>query len=164
MSEVRIRPARPDDAPILAEMANDLNEHVGIHDRPFTPERVRADGFGPDAAFTPIVAELDGVVVGYTFFELLYNTDFAGPSMWLHDIFVAPSARGRGVGRALMSAVAAETVRAGARSLDWGVHDANENAIEFYRGLGADTQMVRIMSVMGDRLRALASAEPTHRA
>jgi len=164
VSEVRIRAARPDDAAILAEMANDLNAHVGIHDRPFTPERVRADGFGPEAAFTPIVAELDGVLVGYAFFELLYNTDFAGPAMWLHDIFVAPSARDRGVGRALMSAVAAETVRAGAKSLDWGVHDENKAAIEFYRGLGAHTQMVRIMSVMGDRLHALASTDLTQRA
>jgi GNAT superfamily N-acetyltransferase len=93
-------------------MANDLNDHVGIHGRPFTPERICADAFGPQAAFTPLVAELDGAVVGYAFFSLGYNTDFAARSMWLHDLFVAPAARGRGVGYALMTAVAAETVRA----------------------------------------------------
>jgi GNAT superfamily N-acetyltransferase len=139
-------------------MANDLNDHVGIHGRPFTPERVRDDGFGPNAAFTPIVAELDGAVVGYAFFALGYNTDFAARNMWLHDIFVAPSARGRGVGRALMTAVAAETVRAGAVSLEWGVHDANTEAITFYRGLGARADLVRIMGVSGELLQALASA------
>jgi GNAT superfamily N-acetyltransferase len=160
VSAVRVRPARPAEAAILAEMANDLNDHVGIHGRPFTPERIRADGFGAQAAFTPLVAELDGAVVGYAFFSPGDNTDIAARSMWLHDIFVAPAARGRGVGYALMAAVAAETVRAGGMSLEWGVHAANAGALEFYRRLGAAGAAVSIMGVDGERLRALADAAP----
>ena len=53
MSAVRVRPAHLAEAAILAEMANDLNDHVGVHGRPFTPERILADGFGLQAAFTP---------------------------------------------------------------------------------------------------------------
>jgi GNAT superfamily N-acetyltransferase len=161
MSGVRVRPARLDDATLLAEMANDLNDHVGIHGRPFTPERVRADGFGPQAAFTPLVAELEGAIVGYAFFSPGYNTDVAGRAVWLHDIFVTPSARGRGVGYALMAAVAAETVRLGGKSLDWGVHTANVGALHFYQRLGASRAEVRVMGVDGDRLRALAGAAPS---
>jgi GNAT superfamily N-acetyltransferase len=153
---VRVRPARPDESAILADMANDLNEHVGIYGRPFTAERVRADGFGAQAAFTPLVAELDGAVVGYAFFTLGYNTDLAARAMWLHDIFVTPAARGKGVGHALMAAVAAETVRLGGRSLEWGVHTANTGALEFYRRLGATGGEAKIMGVGGERLRALA--------
>jgi len=153
---VRVRPARPDESALLAEMANDLNEHVGIFGRPFTAERVRADGFGPGAAFTPLVAELDGAVVGYVFFTLGYNTDIAARAMWLHDIFVTPAARGKGVGHALMRAVAAETVRLGGRSLEWGVHTANTGALEFYRRLGATGGEAKVMGVGGERLRALA--------
>ena len=159
MNAVRVRPARPEESAILAEMANDLNDHVGIHGRPFTAERVRADGFGPQAAFTPLVAELDGAVAGYAFFALGYNTDVAARAMWLHDLFVTPPARGRGVGYALLTAVAAETVRAGGVMLEWTVHTANAGAVEFYRRLGAvSAEEVRIMSVGGERLRALADA------
>jgi GNAT superfamily N-acetyltransferase len=157
-SGVRVRAARPEDAAVLAEMANDLNEHVGIRTRPFTAARVRADGFGPDAAFVPLVAERDGVVVGYAFYGLGYNTDVAARSVFLHDLYVAPGARGCGAGYALMAAVAAAAVRAGAPSLEWGVHDANAGALAFYRRLGATAAAVRIMSVDGDRLRALAAA------
>jgi len=157
VSAVRVRPARLEEAAILAEMANDLNEHVGIYGRPFTAERVRADGFGAQAAFTPLVAELDGAVAGYAFFTLGYNTDIAARAMWLHDIFVKPAARGRGVGHALMAAVAAETLRLGGRSLEWGVHAANAGALEFYRRLGAAGGEARIMGLAGERLRALAS-------
>jgi len=156
VSAVRVRPARPDESAILAEMANDLNDHVGIHGRPFTPERVRADGFGPEAAFTPLVAELDGAVAGYVFFGTGYNTDIAARAMWLHDIFVIPAARGRGVGHALMAAVAAETVRMGGGSLEWGVHSANAGALEFYKRLGAVGGEAKIMGVAGQRLCALA--------
>ena len=156
MSAVRVRPARPAEAAILAEMANDLNDYVGIHGRPFTPERILADGFGPQAAFTPLVAELDGAVVGYVFCTMGYNTDVAARAMWLHDLFVATAARGRGVGHALMAAVAAETVREGGVLLEWGVHTVNAGALEFYRRLGAGGSETRIMSVDGDRLRALA--------
>ena len=151
-----MRPARVDESAVLAEMANDLNEHVGVYGRAFTAERVRSDGFGPQAAFTPLVAELDGTVVGYVFFTLGYNTDIAARAMWLHDIFVTPAARGKGVGHALMAAVAAETVRLGGRSLEWGVHTANAGALEFYRRLGASGGEAKIMGVAGERLRKLA--------
>ena len=160
MSGVRVRPARPDDAPALADMANDLNEHVGIRARPFTPDIVRRDAFGADPAFTAVVAEHEGAVAGYAFFALGYNTDFAGRSMWLHDLFVKPAARGHGVGYALIAAVAAETVRRGGVSLEWGVHEDNRVALEFYRRIGAADGRVRIMSVADVRLRALAAAIP----
>jgi GNAT superfamily N-acetyltransferase len=156
VSDIRVRLARPDEAGLLADMANDLNEHVGIDGRPFTAEIVRADGFGPQPAFTALVAELDGALAGYTFHSVSYNTDVAARSMWLQDLFVRPAARGRGVGHALMAAVAAETVRVGGASLEWNVHLGNVEALKFYRRLGASTFDVCVMSVAGDRLRALA--------
>jgi GNAT superfamily N-acetyltransferase len=158
MSPVQVRPARTVEAAVLAEMANDLNHHVGIHGRPFTPERILADGFGPRAAFTPLVAECDGALVGYAFFTPGYNTDVAARTMWLHDIFVAPAARGRGVGYALMAAVAAAAVQTGCVSLEWAVHTANAGALAFYRRLGAAGAEVRIMGLDGKRLQELAAA------
>jgi hypothetical protein len=55
-----------------------------------------------------------------------------------------------------MAAVAAETVRQGGASLEWGVHAANAGALEFYKRLGAVGGEARVMGVAGARLRALA--------
>lgn len=96
-------------------------------------------------------------MVGYAFYAVGYNTDHAARAMWLHDIFVTPAARGRGVGNALMAAVAAETLRAGCVSLEWGVHKANAGALAFYRRLGAGGGEAMILGVDGERLRALAT-------
>src|SRR2546428_4448911 len=150
MTAVRVRGAFPAEAAILAEMANDLNDHVGIHGRLFTPERVLADGFGPAAAFTPLVAELDGAVVGYAFFSAGYNTDVAARSIFLHDLFVTAAARGRGVGSALMAAGAAETGAGGCVSLEWGVDTANAGALEVFRRLGAVAAGGRLISGRGE--------------
>jgi len=160
VADVRIRPAREADAALLAQMANDLNDHVGVRGRPFTAERVITDGFGPQRAFTPLVAETSGAVAGYVFIAAGYNTDLAARAMWLHDLYVMPAARGHGVGRALMAAVAAEAVRTGCVSMEWGVHTANAGALEFYRRLGASGAEMRIMGLSGERLRALAKAAP----
>jgi GNAT superfamily N-acetyltransferase len=57
--------------------------------------------------------------------------------VWLEDLFVRTSHRGAGVGRALLSAVAARTRESGGERLEWAALDWNELALGFYRRLGA---------------------------
>lgn len=137
-------------------MANALNVHEGKASDAFTPERVLRDAFGPEAAFTVLIAEREGVAVGYASYAMGYNTDIAAPSVWLYDLYVTDQARQLGAGRALMAAVAAETVRRGAHSLEWGVRAANRRARAFYAALGARDEDLRILTLDGGALGALA--------
>jgi GNAT superfamily N-acetyltransferase len=59
--------------------------------------------------------------------------------VWLEDLFVRPSNRGEGVGRALLSAVAARVRERGGERLEWAALDWNELALGFYRRIGAQT-------------------------
>ena len=61
--------------------------------------------------------------------------------MYLEDLFVRPSARGQGVGRAFMQALAREALHLGCARFVWQVLDWNEDALHFYESLGA--QVVR---------------------
>lgn len=54
----------------------------------------------------------------------------------LHLLCVAPGARGRGVGKVLVAAAAAEARRRGARALRLDAFDNNEPAVELYRSCG----------------------------
>jgi GNAT superfamily N-acetyltransferase len=85
----------------------------------------RADGIAG------LGARLDDELVGFTHF--LYHAGTWSPcACYLEDLFVAPAARGRGVGRALIEAVAAQAVAAGARRLYWLTQDHNAVARALY--------------------------------
>ena len=100
-------------------------------------ERLAADAFGEAPRFSLLLAELDGVVVGYAAWFLTYSTFLARPTLYIEDIFVLPDTRGRGAGLALFRACAAEAVRLGCGRMEWQVLAWNEPSIRFYERLGA---------------------------
>lgn len=137
-------------------MANALNRYEGRNPRLFTPAVVRRDAFGRRRAFRVLIAEVDGRVVGYASFLPGYTTDLAAHELWLLDLFVLPEWRSRGTGRALVTAVARETVRRGFRCLEWGVRGSNTRARRFYDRLGAGISSTRIATLQGRALVTLA--------
>jgi ribosomal protein S18 acetylase RimI-like enzyme len=136
-------------------MANALNRTEATRPSAFTPALVRRDAFGRRRAFRVLVAELGGRVVGYASFATTYNTDIAGRELWMHDLYVIPRARSRGIGRALVTAVAREAVRRGLARLGWGVRGTNAGAMRFYRRLGAHISQTRSVVLLGGSLARL---------
>jgi ribosomal protein S18 acetylase RimI-like enzyme len=141
-------------------MANALNRHEGLSPRAFTPAIVRRDAFGRRRVFRVVVAEGAGRIVGYASFLPGYNTDIARPELWMLDLYVQAPWRSRGIGRALVVAVARETVRRGLTCLEWGVRGSNTRARRFYRRLGARVGNARVAGLIGRALTALASPPP----
>jgi len=139
-------------------MANALNRHEGHSPRAFTPAVVRRDALGRRRAFRVVVAVVEGRIVGYASFLSGYNTDVARPELWMLDLFVQAPWRSRGIGRALVIAVARETVRRGLTCLEWGVRGDNTQAKQFYRRLGARVGNARVASLIGRPLATLAAA------
>jgi GNAT superfamily N-acetyltransferase len=105
------------------------------------------------------VAELDGKIEGIALFYEGLGSFRAKPFLYLEDLVVSESARGRGVGEALMAALAREVVARGALRLDWAVLDWNTRAMRFYERLGAHrpTTWIRY-SIEGEELGKLAGS------
>lgn len=137
MTEIRVREAMPDDADVVARMAAALAAHEGKRSIAWTADDFRRDGFGPDAAFSTLVAETGGSVVGYALFHPGYDTETASRGVHLVDLFVVGTARRRGVGRALLDAVVAACRAGGGRWIAWFVEPDNREGSEFYRAIGA---------------------------
>jgi len=138
-------------------MANALNRTEATRPTAFTAAAVRRDGLGRRRAFSALVAELDRRIVGYAAFATTYNTDIAARELWMHDLYVIPRARSRGVGRALVRAVAREAMRRGLRRLGWGVRGTNAGAMRFYRRLGAHISQTRSVALLAGPLARLAA-------
>jgi len=133
-----IRPATPADVPLLMGLIVELAEYERLADQvQTTAELLDVALFGERPAAEALIAELDGQPAGYALFYPTCSTFLAIQGVWLEDLFVRPSCRRYGVGRALLGAVAARTQERGGERLEWSALDWNELALDFYRGLGA---------------------------
>ncbi len=101
-----------------------------------TEEQLRQDGFGAQPKFRMLIAECDGQPAGYALFFDCYSS-FQGRGIFLEDLFVRPSLRGKNVGRVLLAHVARIAEEADGFGVMFNVLDWNQNAIEFYQKIGA---------------------------
>jgi GNAT superfamily N-acetyltransferase len=108
-----------------------------------------------------LIAELSGAPVGFALFFQSYSTFLAKPGLYLEDLFVRPAARGKGVGAALMAALARIAVQRHYGRFEWSVLDWNEPALKFYAALGAKPQSEwTVQRLTGAELQALADRWP----
>jgi GNAT superfamily N-acetyltransferase len=101
-------------------------------------------GFSESAApqFHALVVEGDGeVLLGYAAVYLIPFTFDLRPILVLKELFVAKSARGGGVGAALMRAVIDRARAEGCGRVKWSVLPENEDAKAFYRCFGATEEV-----------------------
>jgi ribosomal protein S18 acetylase RimI-like enzyme len=158
VSRVSVRPAEEADAGIVASMINAINGlGPGRPDVEMTGAIVRRDLLGPAPLATLLLGTLDGRTAGFVTGNLVYDAERAARTMFLLDLFVLPEARRHGVGRALVAALAARAREAGARCVWWGVDDGDDEALAFYRSLGARAEeRYTGMLLVGDALVSLA--------
>lgn len=97
-----------------------------------TLQQMEEDGFGAHPAFLAHVAELDNHIVGAAIYYQAYST-WKGKYIYLDDIIVTASCRGKGIGRKLFDAVGTTARASGANLLRWHVLEWNEPAINFYK-------------------------------
>lgn len=154
-----VRPARPADVPVLLELVRELAAYEREPDAVEATEHDLRRGLFEDATCSAHVAlDPDGQVVGFALWYPTFSTWTGRPGLWLEDLFVRPSARGTGLGRALLQALAVVCVARGYRRFEWWVLDWNAPAIGFYRSLGAVPQQDwTTYRVDGEVLQALAA-------
>ena len=135
---ISIRDARPGDVPLVVGMIRSLAEYERLSDQCFADEAALAGHLFGERRFAEVViASCDGTPAGFALFFYNYSTFLTRPGIYLEDLFVLPEMRGLGVGRALLSHLAALAVARGCGRLEWAVLTWNEPAIGFYEKLGA---------------------------
>ena len=157
MATLNVRKAEYRDADVLARLVRALNEHQGDPTTHFSPDSVRRDGFGDSPKFEAWLAELNGEAVGYALVvPAAYETGYAKAGVYLQDLFVAEEARRRGVGRALLAAVAAETRKRGLEFVWWASRAWNTGAHAFFRRLATVEEPIVAFAVFGEEFDRLA--------
>jgi GNAT superfamily N-acetyltransferase len=149
-----LRAAGPGDIPQLAA----LGAALAAQHRSYDPLRFVVAGdplqtfttffseelANPDAAI--VVAEEGGTIIGYAFarLESASLVDLTESAYWLHDLFLLPSARGRGCGKALVCAIGDGVKARGGRKLLLSVSPKNTVATQAFQTLGFRATMVEM--------------------
>jgi GNAT superfamily N-acetyltransferase len=158
-----IRAATPADVPAIHEMIRELAEYERALEHANATERQLHDAlFGPHPAVFALIAEepsmhTESERVGFALWFRNFSTWTGTHGVYLEDLYVRPSARGAGHGKALLSALAGICVERGYERFEWWVLDWNDPSIGFYRSIGAEPmEEWTVFRMSGEPLRALA--------
>jgi GNAT superfamily N-acetyltransferase len=168
---ISIRPATPDDVPLIAALIKELAEYEHCPDEAkATTESLRQNLFGNSfpgevsrrgPVAECLIGELNGSPEGLALFFTNYSTWTGVPGIYLEDLFVRPAARARGLGKALLGRLAAIATSRGCQRLEWAVLDWNTPAIDFYKSLGAQPLSEwTVFRLSGTPLENMAGTSP----
>ena len=157
---LRIRRGTKRDAPTILTLIRGLAEYERLgHEVKATIARIRNHGFGRRRYFETLICFDGKEAIGFALYFFTYSTFLARPTLYLEDLFVVPTARGRGAGKAILAALARVAVRQGCGRMEWAVLDWNVPAIGFYERLGARLRKDWILTrLAGAPLRQLSRA------
>jgi GNAT superfamily N-acetyltransferase len=131
--QINLRIAKKEDCPRLLDLVHELAlferapQEVTV-----TLEEFEDAGFGNNPVWKAFVAEANGLIVGFALYYIRYST-WKGCRMYLEDLIITESWRGKGIGRLLFDRLVQEARELGFNGITWQVLDWNEPAINFYK-------------------------------
>jgi GNAT superfamily N-acetyltransferase len=137
---INIRLAKKEDCPRLLELVHELAlferapQEVTV-----TLEEFEDAGFGERTVWKAYVAEVDGIIAGFALYYIRYST-WKGCRMYLEDLIITESMRGKGMGKLLFDRLIVEARDLGFSGMVWQVLDWNEPAINFYKKYEASVE------------------------
>ncbi|MBL8548562.1 MAG: GNAT family N-acetyltransferase [Hyphomonadaceae bacterium] len=156
---VEVRRAQARDCEAIARLSGEAVREAGGQAAPFEPDLVRKHGFGAQPLIEIFVAEerRNGPLIGHAIITKSFDTRHAAVTVTLCELYVRPAARGGGVARTLIAAVAQRVAELGARELiiTTGVEDVT--ARKFFSAVGAKEAQAVVFRVNADGVQWLAA-------
>lgn len=135
---LQVKTAGPADAEVLLGLIRGLARYEHLEEAATCTEadiRAALSGTCPD--LRALIAWSGDRAVGMATFYSAFSSFRGSRLVYLEDLYVIPTARGTGAGRALMTRLARLAKAEGCTGLRWLVLDWNRSAIAFYQSLGA---------------------------
>ena len=133
----RIRKAGREDIPVVLELIKELAEYEKMSDDVVaTPKLLEEWIFDKEKAHV-LLGEAEGEIVGMALYFYNFSTFLGRAGIYLEDLYVKPSMRGSGMGKALLTRLARIAVAEGCGRMEWSCLNWNTPSIGFYKSLGA---------------------------
>ena len=138
-----VREARPEDESSFRRLWADYLDFYEVTVASTVTDSTWSRALSPASAIFMRVAELDGAVVGFALCLTHEGTWIEGLDCYLEDLFVDASARGRGVGSALLDDLVVLSKDQGWSRLYWHTSESNHTARKLYDRFVASDGHVR---------------------
>jgi GNAT superfamily N-acetyltransferase len=133
-ANIIFRPATEADVATILGFVRELAAYEKLaHDAVATEDMLARGLFGPRPYAEGLIAEADGVPVGFAVFFHTFSTFGGKPGLYLEDIYVQPMHRRQGIGLGLLRELAKIALMRDCGRMEWAVLNWNEPAIRFYR-------------------------------
>lgn len=134
----QIRQAKPDDTGIILKFICALAEYEKMLEEVTATEEILYDSLFVKKQAEALIAEEDGIPVGFAVYFHNFSTFKGKACLYLEDLFVLPEHRGKGYGKKLLLKMVEIAKERGCERFDWSVLKWNEPSIKFYKSLGAE--------------------------
>lgn len=137
-ADIQVRPAVPGEEGTVLGLVRALARYEKLEDQLVaTPADLARGLFGPTPRIAALIAWDGAQAVGLATYFYHYSTFGGYPVLYVEDVFVPESARGRRIGLRLFARMAQIALDEGAGGMNWIVLDWNAPSIAFYEQLGA---------------------------
>ncbi|MEO1258123.1 MAG: GNAT family N-acetyltransferase [Bacteroidota bacterium] len=134
----KLRKAEKKDVPVILDMIKGLAEYEKLsHEVVATEELLNETLFGEMKVAEVLIGYEEEIPIGFALFFHNFSTFLGRPGIYLEDLFVKESFRGKGYGKRILTELARIAVERKCGRLEWSVLDWNTPAIDFYKSLGA---------------------------
>ena len=157
-TDFEIRQANLEDLPVILELIKALAEYEHLSGEVVaTEELLEVTLFGLNSPAEVQIAFDQKQTLGFALYFRTFSTFLGRPGIYLEDLYVRESARGKGNGKALLRRTAQRAREIGGGRLEWSVLNWNEPSIKFYQKMGASPLNEWTMfRVTGEKLEKLA--------
>lgn len=151
------RHAQRNDVPLILKFIKDLADYEGLLDEVVADEATLEEWIFNRKKAEVIFAMEGDTEVGFALFFHNFSTFLGRAGIYLEDLYVMPSHRGKGYGKALLSKLAQIALERGCGRLEWWCLDSNTPSIDFYLSLNAEPMDEwTVYRIAGDTLTELA--------
>ena len=160
MSSINIREANSGDTQQILDFILELAIYEKAeHEAKANAEQIQATLFCEAPKVHALIAESNGSAVGFAVYFYNYSTWLGKHGIYLEDLYVSPTARGSGAGKALLKELSKIAVANDCGRVEWSVLDWNTLAIDFYLAMDAKPQDEwTVYRLTGDALNKFAAS------
>ena len=135
---LKIREAIPKDSQTIFDFIMELAIYEKLPNAvKTTVKEIKDSIFAPNSTVKALICEEDGIAIGFAVYFYNYSTWLGKKGIYLEDLYVNESKRGKGAGKAMIKYLAKKAISENCGRFEWACLDWNTPSREFYESLGA---------------------------